>query len=307
MASRERSARASGWLAGGLLLLGLLGGPAANPAHAQTGPPDLVVTDMQVNSDCYVVVTVKNQGGPLPVGATPTLQFYSGTAPAGGWTVSSWELQPGRTLQWTRPNPRIIGTLPYRVVASPGTGVTDAQPSNNTLDRTLTCTPKLPDLKVTAVDFTPDCRTRVRLMNAGDAEVPDVLFTVGYGARLDRSLDDRPADGVWLAMIDPHKQLKAPGGSLEWVDYPQFRATAKVKFTLAGLREEKDATNNAGQVSVPAACTQASPASPALKRAAPYAPAVRSQVPRPMAPVGPQVPSPMVPVGPQGPLPPQVR
>ena len=206
---------------------------------AQTAPPDFVVTDMQVNSECNVVVTVKNQGGPLPAGASPSLQFYKGTAADGGWPVPGANLQPGGTLQWTRPGPRVIGAATYRVVASPGSGVTDAQPANNTLDRPLTCNPKLPDLQVAAIDFTPDCRTRVRLVNGGDAPLEDILFTTGYGARLARSLDDRPADSVWLGMIDPNKQLKAPGGSVEWLDYPQYRATAKIGFTLWDVREEK--------------------------------------------------------------------
>ena len=174
---------------------------------------------------------------------------------------------------------RVIGAATYRVVASPGSGVTDAQPANNTLDRPLTCNPKLPDLQVAAIDFTPDCRTRVRLVNGGDAPLEDILFTTGYGARLARSLDDRPADSVWLGMIDPNKQLKAPGGSVEWLDYPQYRATAKIGFTLWDVREEKDSGNNSRQAALPSACTSAGPPPPAVRQPPPLSAPVKPQAP----------------------------
>ena len=151
----------------------------------------------------------------MPVELIPNGSFPDSNSTDGRYPAVSYPTVVGFNASTNPINPDVIGTAAYRVVASPGTGVTDAQPANNTLDRTLTCNPKLPDLQVAAIEFTPDCRTRVRLVNGGDAPPEDVLFMTGYGARLARSLDDRPADWLWLGNIDPNKQLKAPGGALE--------------------------------------------------------------------------------------------
>jgi hypothetical protein len=82
----------------------------ATPGSAQ-GLPDLAITGVQVNAACQMVVTMQNQGGPLPAGAAPTLQSYTGTgAAAGGWTMDASKLGPGGTLQWVRQGPLVSGT-----------------------------------------------------------------------------------------------------------------------------------------------------------------------------------------------------
>jgi hypothetical protein len=238
--------------------------PERCQAEATQVLPDLTITDLTVDDQCRVVVTIKNNGpGPLPISAYdqrlgPSVQFYKDNKPFGGWSLSSADPGrklkiPGNSVAWTRGELKFRGQAEVRVVVNKENTFAESDEANNSLTKTLTCAPKLPDLAITGIDFTSDCRAKILFQNLGDVEAPDSLFIGGY-AYVQRYIDDSPGGHVFLNVVDPQKTLKKPGASREWIDGPEFKAKKRVKYTLMRVGQEKDEANNLKQVDVPARC-----------------------------------------------------
>ncbi len=255
--SRSVPARSAACL---LSLLALLLAPAV---YAQS-LPDLTVTDLQVDENCQVVVTLKNNGpGELPITAYdqfqgPTVTFKKNGASFGGWRLSSVDSgrqlrQPGGTVTWTRGQLKLSGTATISVTVDGNNLVTEENENNNTLSRSLSCTPALPDLAITDVTFSSDCRAMVHLRNEGDAPLPSSVFVGGAGY-LQRYLDGTPAGSIWLGQADPGKATLNPGGTHVYTDGAQYRASRTIKYVLGSLGQEKSTANNSREVNVPANC-----------------------------------------------------
>jgi len=246
-----------------LLTLWLFALFAAPALHAQP-LPDLAVTELTVNQDCQVVVTLKNNGpGELPITAYdqfqgPTVSFSKDGAAFGGWRLSSVDSgrqlrQPGGTVTWTRGELKLSGTPTISATVDGNHLVAEEDENNNTLSRSLSCTPALPDLAITDVTFSSDCRAQVHLRNEGDAPLPASVFVGGAGF-LQRYLDGTPAGSVWLGQADPGKATLNAGGTQVFTDGAQYRASRTIKYTLAHLGQEKSSANNSREVNVPANC-----------------------------------------------------
>lgn len=57
--------------------------------------------------------------------------------------------------------------------------VAEADEANNETTSQLTCNPSLPDLAVTGITFTKDCRTQVHLENVGRSPCRTTFFFPG--------------------------------------------------------------------------------------------------------------------------------
>lgn len=236
----------------------------ASPSLRAQPLPDLTITDLTVNADCQVVVTLKNNGpGELPITAYdqfqgPTVSFKKDGASFGGWRLNSVDpgrqlRAPGGTVTWTRGSLKLSGTATISASVDDNHLVAEEDENNNSLSRSLTCNPKLPDLAITDITFSPDCRAMIHLRNEGDAPLPAGAF-VGGGAYLQRYLDGTPGGSVWLSQVDPGKATLNPGGTYVFTDGAQYRAHTTMRYELHGLGQEKSTANNARQVNVPANC-----------------------------------------------------
>lgn len=247
----------------GILFTALTFTFAASPAISQE-LPDLVVTSLSVNNDCLVVVTMKNQGpGSLSptayqTGSSPALQLFKDNQPFGAWSLAGLDpgrilQQPGGTITWTRPSSKIVGSVTVRAQIDVSNVVTEADEANNELTSQLTCNPALPDLAVTQITFSTDCRSQVQLTNLGDASLPDSIFSSG-GAFVVRYVDGVGKGWIPLGVIDPGKSLKNPGGTVTWTDQPEHMGAAKVRFRINKAGQEKSTANNDKEVPVPQQC-----------------------------------------------------
>lgn len=258
-------------------LLGALG--LFYSAGASAELPDLVVTDIAVNAECRPVVTLRNQGSgsllpPAEYGPTGiTVQFIKGDAGFGGWGLLGAEIEavrtPGGTLTKTFP-PLIEGDVEIGVIVDSTNKVSENNEANNTLTRPLSCAPPLPDLAVTDIRFTDDCRTVVSLANLGDAPLPDGIYgplgsPLGQWSWIERSFDDGVSEvgaTTTLKFVDPTRGLQPPGGTLEWTDTGSERAGTRVRYqwkvstTLhASLREKHlNVSNNVHEATPAARC-----------------------------------------------------
>lgn len=246
------------WL---LLVMSLLGfGPALAASL-----PDLVVTDIAIDGDCRLSVTVANQGaGTLPATAYQepggaTIDFQKDGANFGGWGLSTIDPQrvlanPGGSVTWHRPEPKLVGTAEIRVTADAFRNVVaESNENNNSLARTFSCTPTLPDLRVSQINFTSDCRAVFQLENVGDEALPERVFR-NEGVYLQRYLDGEMTGRIMLSQVDPNHAVQSPGGSVQWTDGSEYRANSTIKYRLMQLGQEWNTANNTLQVSVPQSC-----------------------------------------------------
>ncbi|MFC1684726.1 CARDB domain-containing protein [Pseudomonadota bacterium] len=227
--------------------------------------PDLVISNIEINSDCQLQITVTNQGtGPVPQSAYQSpgglsVSFFKDGASFGGWGLDAIDPQgaltnPGASVSWLREGYKLNGTAQIRVSADiPRNVVAESNENNNSLTKTFSCTPQLPDLGISQADFTPDCRARFQIENVGDAPLPNSAFR-NEGVHVQRYLDGKMSGQIMLMTLDPTKSSQQPGGSKQWTDGSQYRASNTIKYALRKLGQEWSTGNNAMQVPVPANC-----------------------------------------------------
>jgi hypothetical protein len=244
-----------------LLVIGLI-----NPSFAYANAlPDLVITDISIDSECRLAVTVRNVGkGVLPQSAYQepggaSISFFKDNASFGGWGISTIDPQrqlmnPGASVTWLRSNPKISGTAMIRVTADePRNVVAESNESNNSLSRSFTCTPTLPDLRIGQINFTNDCRAQLLIENIGDAPLPNSVLT-SSGGYLQRYLDGELAGQVRLDLLDPAAAMQPPGGSKSWTDGSQYRASNSIRYQLRKIGQEWNSANNSFEAPVPSRC-----------------------------------------------------
>jgi hypothetical protein len=93
---------------------------------------------------------------------------------------------------------------------------------------------KLPDLTVTKIYLTKDCKVAVVVKNLGPGPVPDSVWTVhtpkSAGVYLYRNGTGWGGASIWL--FDPAKNLKAPGGTATYTSNLQVSGTAGIKAVV---------------------------------------------------------------------------
>ena len=235
--------------------------------HAAGGMADIAVTNITVDSDCYVVATFKNVGATtLPASAMDSFlgaafQFEFDGQSAGGNRVGTEYgnqlKQPGSSVSFTNKAHRISGTVQVDAIFDVKDSYEDLNPANNTLRKSVTCAPKLPDLKITSVDFTSDCRPRIKVENTGTGPVADSDYR--HIAYLQRMIDGAPNGQLYLQTIDPAKALKSPGASVEWTDAKEYLPQETIEYTIKRVKEESDTNNNTASASLPARCMKLAP------------------------------------------------
>ncbi len=235
--------------------------------HAAAGKADIAVTDITVDSDCYVVATFKNVGAtPLPASAMDSFLGASFKFKFDGKDKAEYGIgtemgnklkQPGSTYSYTCKASRISGTAQVDAIINVHNSYEDINPANNTLRKSVTCAPKLPDLKITSVDFTSDCRPRIKVENVGTGPVADLDYM--HNAYLQRMVDGAPGGQLYLQTIDPAKKLKSPEASVEWIDGKEYIPQVSIEYTIKRVKEESDTTNNTAKTTLPDRCKKLAP------------------------------------------------
>ncbi len=195
--------------------------------------PDLVVEDLRLNRDCQVVVKVKNNG--------------RGMVPDEVWTVhkpessgvflhingkrwggaSIWKFDAGKSLQ--RPGGtatykstlKVSGTAAIKATVDMTKQVKETNENNNSRREKLTCKAqsKLPDLVVSRIELTEQCKIKVTIKNQGKGGVPNKAYDPLHGVIIQATAGNAGWGGYHLSMIDPAKKLKRPGASVSYVGF----------------------------------------------------------------------------------------
>lgn len=225
--------------------------------------PDLAVLDLVIDAECHAVATVRNQGpAPLPGHAYDALygsswQFTKDGASFGGARLNTSD--PARSLVnvdgtiTIRSGNAMTGTAEIGFEVDQNHVVDEATEANNTLTRTLTCGIAHADIAVSAISFDAGCKPVVTLANAGGGTVPDTAYSTG-NTYLQRWIDGKPGNQLYLRQADPQKALAAPGAQFLLNDTLPFAATQKLKYMLVQLPVGNVTGNDSLEVAVPARC-----------------------------------------------------
>lgn len=242
--------------------------------------PDLAVTDLAVNEKCQAVITIRNLGpGSLPAsamysGSDANLSFTRNGGGSGSWSMQKPALVPsGGTHVHTVEalNLRVEGEKSYTATIDSSNLVKEANEGNNSLTRTLSCTPSNPDMTLASLEFDNECRARLTIRNIGQA----ALGNVQHGSTLVfRTIDGVSKGTIRLADMDSSRQSAAVGGSVTWADWPEFKPVNEARYRLAvPAGSDADTGNNERSVSLPDRCKAgSSPASPLKSGIKPVAP-----------------------------------
>ncbi|MHB8111354.1 MAG: hypothetical protein ACYDHW_15120 [Syntrophorhabdaceae bacterium] len=225
--------------------------PGFCPAQSR---PDLAVTDITVDAQCYVYITVKNlTSTPLPpqamdqgYGVHVAVQ-HNGVA-AGGWSLTIATPQPGNVF-FLR-NGRINGTVNYTATINTNNTYVDGNLNNNSLTKTLTCKQVFADPSITGVDFTADCRPIIRLKNLGDGPMTDQDY---YATYLNRIMDGVPAGQLRMGAINPAGAMRSPQGAMEYIEGKECLPKSTLRYQLV-TPKDTNVNNNTFGVNVPDRC-----------------------------------------------------
>lgn len=76
-----------------------------------------------------------------------------------------------------------------------------------------------PDLVVSAIRLTADCKIQVTMKNMGPGGVPDSAYHQTKGVIVQATAGGTGWGGYRLFMVDPHKKLQRPGASVSYVGF----------------------------------------------------------------------------------------
>jgi hypothetical protein len=199
--------------------------------------PDLVPVDMTLDTQCRVVVTLKNNGpGIVPdagySGSATGVQMYKEGGPWSGMVLG--RLDPAHlsqpvggtvTAAWFSNLPLTVGSYVMSLEVDNNNSVAEANEANNVLTKTLTCQLPAPDLAAVSISLTAQCQIVLTLMNVGTAPLPDAAFTLTNGSNVQMYSDGSPFAGILLGGLDLTKQLQPVGGTITYNWFPNLKLT----------------------------------------------------------------------------------
>ena len=201
--------------------------------------PDLVVRDIRLNDTCQIMVTLGNAGpGAVPDAAysmsppgSSGVQMYRNGQPWGGIVLGGFDAAkqtkpPGGTAQhlWFPGaiNLRLTpGVHTLKVTVDNNNTVKERIETNKTLERQVTCRPRLPDLVVRDIRLNEQCQIVLTLANIGSGPVPVDAYSLNpprTGIQMYKG--NQPWGGIVLGGFDAAKQTQPPGGSAQHVWFP---------------------------------------------------------------------------------------
>ena len=180
-------------------------------AEIRIGKPDLVITNIQILSNCKVRIRVRNMGN----GGAPESAYASRGSNTAQFRVLK---DQGRSVSYIYNEASLPpGTHEIEVEIDPTSRVTESNENNNVMRERVTCSSVLPDLIVNRIQILDECKLKITIRNIGEAGVPDRAY--GYESGCVGFMVKR--DGMtcvsgWLSSLDPDQRLKDPGGYSTW-------------------------------------------------------------------------------------------
>jgi hypothetical protein len=226
------------------------------------GKADIAVIDVGVDSKCNWVVTMQNVGNTqLP--PTAMDQYYGAAiqikingANDSGWSFGSPLKMPGSIATYSKGAP-INGTVTLGATYEANGSYEDTNLSNNTLSKVVSCTPPpkpQPDLTITSLDFTPDCRPHIKMANIGSIPVSDWYYQRIY---LQRRMDNVPAGQLYIKTISPNGVLKQVQGTADFIDSADYvpQSTLRYNIDISGVvLDDANSNNDSATVNLPDRC-----------------------------------------------------
>jgi hypothetical protein len=171
--------------------------------------------------------------------------------------------QPGSTATSTATIIQIKGTETITAEFGSHGAYIDTNPANNKMTKTMTCTPPVvpkPDLTITSVDFTQDCRPVVRLANIGNASLASYEFSA---FALQRVVDNLRTGVISMLTVDSYGRLKSPQGTAEWIDGKEYLPQSTIGYYLTSssnvVLNDGNFQNNSAAATLPDRCKTGTP------------------------------------------------
>lgn len=81
-----------------------------------------------------------------------------------------------------------------------------------------------------------------------------------------REIDGVSKGTIRLEDMSPSRQAAAPGGSVTWADWAEFKPTSNARYRIAASNEsDANPDNNEGEVTVPDRCKNGGSATPGIR------------------------------------------
>ncbi len=231
--------------------------PVAGEADEGAVPrkADLAITGLGRDSNCQVQMTITNKGpGRLaPVYWTrdiPSVRLYRNGRSWGGANLKVIDPQQklsnvGGTAVY-RSNLKISGKETIKAQIQMAPRVPDANQANNTMERSMTCTPALPDLGIRALKLVDNCKVQVLIQNKGMNEPPETVWQKQSSPTVFLYKNGRSWGGSSLWQIDPDRRLKRPGAMIAYTSNLKVNGTQRIKVMLdsQNVLQESNENNN---------------------------------------------------------------
>jgi hypothetical protein len=197
--------------------------------------PDLEPVDLSLDGDCRIDVTFRNNGPadvPESGYAHPgggNLQMYMDGAAFGGIALGAADPVPHlsqpvggtKVYKWFSSLPLPLGSHTVKLYVDMANRIAEANESNNTIEKVLTCQRRLPDLVPTNITVQPTgpfvnspCLVYVTAMNIGTAALPDSAYAhVATAPSLQMWRNGAGWGGTILVLFDPTKGLQPAGAT----------------------------------------------------------------------------------------------
>ena len=111
----------------------------------------------------------------------------------------------------------------------------------------------LPDMAITRLGFTKECRVVIRIENKG-APLSKNIYRSG-GVYLQRFEDGKRTRSMPIARLDPNKALLT-GRGIGWTDSQPVKARKELRYALVGVGKDANPGNNQARTAIPPNCQQ---------------------------------------------------
>jgi hypothetical protein len=104
-----------------------------------------------------------------------------------------------------------------------------------------------PDLVVSTIQLTPDCRIKVTIKNKGAGAVPQAAYHRTNGAAVQATAKGAGWGGYRLFMVDPSRKLMKPGASVSYVGFKRALAPGEILTLKVAVQDAKNTLNESNR------------------------------------------------------------
>jgi predicted DNA-binding transcriptional regulator len=235
---------------------------------------DLIVEKIELDKNCMVKVTIKNQGSAgvadaaydSPPKTGVAIQAIAENSGWGGYILNIVDPKkllktPGASVSFTgfkrALNPQEILSVKMMIINTNNVA-NESNLNNNSKTVSLTCRQKQCDLIVERIELDKNCMVKVTIKNQGSAGVADGAYNLppNDSVAVQAIAENSGWGGYTLNVVDPSKLLKTPGASVSLTGFKRAlnpQETLSVKMTIINVNNvanESNLNNNSKTVSL---------------------------------------------------------